>query len=184
MARHAAPQRCLPQSRPCGPGTKPVCRQDRIKSEHSANPDHGNASRSGHLGEGFGTDLPLNRVALAALGDQRKLVPHKPNSLVFPNAGDYCRFWFEPSVAAAKISEYTWHNNRHTFCSWLAMAGVSIQEIQELSGHKTITMEARYSHLAPDTVASASERIVTAGTGAKQASGKCGDEHAPKQARD
>jgi hypothetical protein len=30
---------------------------------------------------------------------------------------------------------------------WLAMAGASIKEIQELAGHKTITMSARYSHL-------------------------------------
>jgi integrase len=105
-------------------------------------------------------NVPINRIALAALEKQRKLVPHKPNYLVFPNAGDYCRFWFEPCVAAVNISGYTWHNNRHTFCSWHAMAGTSIKEIQELSGHKTITMAARYSHLAPDTVASASERIV------------------------
>lgn len=32
--------------------------------------------------------------------------------------------------------------NRHTFCSWLAMAGASIKEILELVGHKTITMSA------------------------------------------
>jgi integrase len=37
----------------------------------------------------------------------------------------------------------------HTFCSWLSMAGVSIKEIQELAGHKTIAMSARYSHLSP-----------------------------------
>ena len=49
---------------------------------------------------------------------------------------------------------------RHTFCSWLAMAGVSLKEIQTLAGHKTITMAARYAHLSPDAAASASERMV------------------------
>jgi site-specific recombinase XerD len=29
------------------------------------------------------------------------------------------------------------------------MAGASIKEIQELAGHKTIGMAARYSHLSP-----------------------------------
>jgi integrase len=29
-----------------------------------------------------------------------------------------------------------------TFCSWLAIAGVSIKEIQEAAGHKTMTMSA------------------------------------------
>ncbi len=81
---------------------------------------------------------------------------------MFPGAGDYCRFRFEPCLAGAKVTGYTWHCNRHTFCNWLAMAGVSIKEIQELVGHKTIAMSARYAHLSPDVTASASERIVSA----------------------
>lgn len=63
---------------------------------------------------------------------------------------------------AEKVADYTWHNNRHTFCSWLALAGVSIKEIQVLAGHKTITMAARYAHLSPEATASASERLVIA----------------------
>ncbi len=55
---------------------------------------------------------------------------------------------------------------RHTFYSWLAMAGASIKEIQEAAGHKTITMSARYSHLPPRHKQSAVERI--AGTATKQ----------------
>jgi integrase len=106
-------------------------------------------------------NVPLNSVALASLNEQRSLVNHKPADLVFPEAGDYCRFWFEPCLAGAKVTGYTWHCNRHTFCSWLAMAGVSIKEIQELAGHKTIAMSARYAHLSPDVTASASERMVS-----------------------
>lgn len=37
---------------------------------------------------------------------------------------------------------------------------VSIKEIQELVGHKTITMAARYAHLSPHVTATASERMV------------------------
>jgi site-specific recombinase XerD len=40
------------------------------------------------------------------------------------------------------------------------LAGVSIKEIQVLAGHKTITMAARYAHLAPEVTASVSERLV------------------------
>jgi site-specific recombinase XerD len=50
----------------------------------------------------------------------------------------------------AGIKDYVWHSNTHTFCSWLAMAGASVKDIQELAGHKTIVMAARYSHLFPD----------------------------------
>src|ERR1039457_4018215 len=70
------------------------------------------------------------------------------------------RWWFIPALLEAKIRDYTWHNNLHTFCSWLAMAGVSTKEIQVLAGHKTITMAARYAHLSPEATASASERLV------------------------
>ena len=36
------------------------------------------------------------------------------------------RDWFDPAVAEAKVPDYTWHKNRHTFASRLAMAGVDI----------------------------------------------------------
>ena len=105
-------------------------------------------------------NVPLNSVALAAMQEQYKLVEHKPGDLVFPEAGYYCRFWFEPAMKAAKIDDYTWHCNRHTFCSWLALVGVQLKHIQELSGHKTISMVARYAHLIPEATADASERMV------------------------
>ena len=69
------------------------------------------------------------------------------------------RPWFVPSLEEAEIDAYVWHSNRHTFCSWLAMAGASIKEIQELAGHKTITMSARYSHLSPEHRLSVIDRI-------------------------
>jgi integrase len=117
--------------------------------------------RKAESGEGRSArNAPPNSIAIDALRAQQKLVPHKPIDRVFPEAGDYCRFWFEPAIKKAKIDGYTWHNNRYTFCSWLAMAGVSIKEIQELAGHKTITMSARYAHLAPERIAAASELLV------------------------
>jgi len=42
------------------------------------------------------------------------------------------------------------HTLRHTFGSWLAMAGVPLYVIAELMGHSTIAMTERYSHLCPD----------------------------------
>jgi len=111
---------------------------------------------------GSARNVPLNAVALAALQQQREAVSHEAGEPVFPRPGPRsdCRWWFEPALREAKITEYTWHNNRHTFCSWLAMAGVSTKEIQVLAGHKTITMAARYAHLSPEATASASERLV------------------------
>ena len=76
---------------------------------------------------GSARNVPLHAVALEALKQQREAVAHEAGAPVFPRPGPRsdCRWWFEPALREAKISEYTWHNNRHTFCSWLAMIGVS-----------------------------------------------------------
>lgn len=107
----------------------------------------------------------LNADAMAAI--ESKNVPGQHRSdLVFPRQGSKGRFdtrsWFQPCLEEAKITGYVWHSNRHTFCSWLAMAGASIKEIQEAAGHKTITMAARYSHLSPAHTQSVVERIASA----------------------
>ena len=52
----------------------------------------------------------------------------------------------------AKVRHFRWHDLRHTFCSRLAQRGVSLKVIQELAGHKTIQMSARYAHLDKTSV--------------------------------
>jgi len=113
---------------------------------------------------GSARTVHLNSDSVAALESlrQRKLHPSGP---VFPREGTKGSFdtrsWFHPSLEEAGITGYVWHCNRHTFCSWLAMAGASIKEIQEAAGHKSITMSARYSHLSPEHKLSVVERIAS-----------------------
>lgn len=47
-------------------------------------------------------------------------------------------------------NHYTLHTLRHTFASWLALSGHSIQEISVLMGHSTIQMTMVYAHLRPE----------------------------------
>jgi integrase len=88
----------------------------------------------------------------------------KPTDLVFPRPRKgqpkaSNRSWFDLCTEEAGITDYLWHGNRHTFGSWLAMAGASSKEIQEAGGWKTIQMAARYSHLSPAHKGSVVERI-------------------------
>jgi len=69
------------------------------------------------------------------------------------------RQWFDPVLKDAKISGFTWHCLRHTFASRLVMAGVDLRTVQELMGHKTISMTVRYAHLAPKHTLTAVERL-------------------------
>jgi integrase len=116
---------------------------------------------------GTARTIHLNPDAQAAIKSVR-LPGQKPADRVFTRQGSNDRFdtrsWFLPCLAEAEITGYVWHSNRHTFCSWLAMAGATIKEIQELAGHKTIAMSARYAHLSPDHKLSVIDRIAAPAT--------------------
>jgi integrase len=60
------------------------------------------------------------------------------------------RIAFENARERAGLGvDVVFHSLRHTYISRLAMAGVDIRTVQELAGHKSITMTMRYAHLAP-----------------------------------
>lgn len=106
--------------------------------------------------------IPLNAVAVAAF-EMLKRKGQSKRSPVFPNASGEPvsgpRGWFEQAVTRAKLTDYTWHCNRHTFISRLVMAGVDLRTVAELAGHATIQMSMRYAHLAPSHTASAVDRL-------------------------
>jgi integrase len=79
-----------------------------------------------------------------------------PDNSVF-SIGDNKKWWAS-ALRRAKIRDFRWHDLRHTFCSRLAQNGESLKVIQELAGHKTIQMAARYSHLDKKTVVKALNR--------------------------
>jgi len=113
--------------------------------------------------------IPLNAVALNAL---RELIVGKTRlrtDPVFPSVrtGDSLqgsRGWFSTALEEAKIQEYTWHCNRHTFASRLVMAGVDLRTVAELLGHRTLQMVMRYSHLGPEHQTRSGENRFVAGT--------------------
>jgi len=61
------------------------------------------------------------------------------------------RKWFSTALKRAGIPEgiqhVHWHTLRHTFASRLVQRGVSLSEVSELMGHKTLAMKKRYAHL-------------------------------------
>ncbi len=90
--------------------------------------------------------IPMNDAVMSAMTEfAKRCKSTSRDALVFPikNPKD----WFKPAMADAKVVNYRWHDNRHTFCSRLAMRGENLKVIQQLAGHKTIQMSARYAHL-------------------------------------
>lgn len=59
------------------------------------------------------------------------------------------RLGFNDGVTDRRL-KVVFHTLRHTFISWLAMAGIDAVTIKELAGHSDLKMTERYMHLAPD----------------------------------
>jgi integrase len=65
---------------------------------------------------------------------------------------------FEGMMTAAKITNFRFHDLRHSFASRLVMAGVDINTVRELMTHSDIKMTLIYAHLSPDHKAAALEK--------------------------
>jgi integrase len=61
------------------------------------------------------------------------------------------RLWMRSAQRRAGLAETNGgiHVLRHSFCSHLAMQRAPAKAIQELAGHSTLSMTARYMHLSP-----------------------------------
>lgn len=56
---------------------------------------------------------------------------------------------FRRALRQAGITDYRWHNNRHTWASILIQNGVPLHELQEMGGWNSAEMVRRYAHLSP-----------------------------------
>ena len=106
--------------------------------------------------------VPLTGQALILM-QQHARVRHLDTSLVFPNAQGkrFFRFReaFDNAVRRAAITDFRFHDLRHTAASYLAMSGASLAEIAEVLGHKTLAMVKRYAHLSEAHTRSVVERM-------------------------
>jgi len=66
---------------------------------------------------------------------------------------------FSSALKRAGIEDFRFHDLRHTCGSHLVMRGVDLRTVQQVLGHKQIRMTMRYSHLSPEHVQEAMERL-------------------------
>lgn len=107
--------------------------------------------------------VPMNDEVLQVL---QAIVPEDATGLVFRSpkvnkAGEtggrfdnVSKAW-AAVVEAAALTDFTWHDLRHTFASWMAMRGVPLYDLQVLMGHGSSVMTSRYAHLQPEHLAKA-----------------------------
>ena len=93
----------------------------------------------------------------------REMESPPPKPWVFPRADGQApidiRTSWETARIAAKLSDFRFHDLRHSTASYLAMNGASLVEIAEVLGHKTLQMVKRYAHLSESHVKELVERV-------------------------
>jgi integrase len=87
--------------------------------------------------------VPLNRSAIAVLN----ALPRQGESIFSGVNGNMVSMAFRRAVRRAGVQDFHFHDLRHTFASWLRMAGHDIRTIQKLLGHKDLRMTIRYENL-------------------------------------
>jgi len=121
--------------------------------------------------------VPMNASVRQVLLDlaTRRQRPDDPKEPVFDCPYREASKFFPQTVARAqailralgqspsRLEGFSWHGLRHTFASRLVMSGADLRTVQDLGGWRTLSMVTRYSHLAPDHLRAAVERLVPAG---------------------
>lgn len=102
--------------------------------------------------------VPLNNDALAVLIEQRG----QHNKFVFTYEGEpvtrtTTAAWHKAVSRAGIDPDFTFHCLRHTWASWHVMSGTPLDVLQKLGAWRSLAMVMRYSHLAPDYIASFAE---------------------------
>ena len=99
--------------------------------------------------------VPLSGHALGLLKRHAK-VRRLDTDLLFPGQNsdvpiDLTKPWVK-ALERSQITDFRWHDLRHSTASYLAMNGASLAEISEILGYKTLQMVKRYSHLSDSHV--------------------------------
>lgn len=104
--------------------------------------------------------IPINASCMTAL---KRRAESCKNAWVFCGQCDEpitdVKKSFATACKRANLKDVSPHTLRHTFASWLVIAGVPLYEVKDLLGHSTIKLTERYAHLAPENLRSAVDML-------------------------
>lgn len=115
-------------------------RRENVKAKHVLLEDTKNGTRR---------LVPLSTKARALLDG----LPARLDGKVFSLAPHSVSQYFNRACKAAKVEDLHFHDLRHEGTSRLFEKGLSIMEVASITGHKTMSMLKRYTHLCPDALA-------------------------------
>ena len=107
--------------------------------------------------------IPLSDRAVAILAASPRIAT-SPYVFTNPHTGKrYRNLWqsFRKACSRAGITDFRWHDLRHTFASWHVQNGTDLYRLSRMLGHSTLQMSARYAHLATEHLHQAVRNMAT-----------------------
>ncbi|HEX9586081.1 MAG TPA: site-specific integrase [Gammaproteobacteria bacterium] len=110
--------------------------------------------------------VPLSPAAVTVLRGQlgKDLVyvfPYRGKAIEQPN-----NWAWRKALKRAGISDFRWHDLRHTWASWHVQSGTPLHVLQELGGWSSAEMVRRYAHLSSEHLAEYADRMSKRSQGA------------------
>ena len=97
---------------------------------------------------GEGRSVPLTLKATSLL----QSLPRSIDGRVFATTAEAVKLSFQRAVVRAQIDDLHFHDLRHEGVSRLFEKGLNVMEVASISGHKTLQMLKRYTHLSSDVL--------------------------------
>jgi len=106
-------------------------------------------ARLANTKNGLDRDVPLSNAALAVLS----ALPRRVDGKVWTYTQDGMRASWRRAIKQAGIAGLTFHDLRHEATSRLFEKGFNPMEVSTITGHKTLQMLKRYTHLRAEDLA-------------------------------
>ncbi|MCW5620702.1 MAG: site-specific integrase [Burkholderiales bacterium] len=100
--------------------------------------------------------VPLPAVLVPLIKEFGKVRPIDGEARLFPHP-----FYYDWREVQGVLPDFIFHSLRHSVASHLAMSGASLLDIAAVTGHKTLAMVKRYSHLSDEHVRSKLEEAAS-----------------------
>ena len=136
--------------------------------------------RLDHTKSGVPRRVPLSDKAITTIKAATRSPGQRPNTPYLFAKADGSRFvdmknGFVAACKRAGLTDFRWHDLRHTFASWFVQDGGDLYHLSRILGHATVQMTTRYGHLRTDDLHAELRRVAQNRTQEHQISSTAGN---------